>query len=163
LRRILHESGVPAIYVTHDQEEAFAIADRVLLLHEGRIIRDGSPAQVWREPGSAWVARFLGLGNVIEGRSLGGGRVETAFGTLESDGARQAAAGASVALLIRPVVALAGDGVNRLGGRVADVLFQNEHFRVTLEGGLFFHLPEAPRVGEDIRIHVPPSAVEFLA
>ncbi|MFH1907808.1 MAG: ABC transporter ATP-binding protein, partial [Chloroflexota bacterium] len=67
LRGILHATGIPAIYVTHDQEEAFAIADRVLLLNDGEIVRDGSPSEVWNEPRSAWEARFLGLGNVVEG------------------------------------------------------------------------------------------------
>ncbi|MDP2995121.1 MAG: ABC transporter ATP-binding protein, partial [Anaerolineales bacterium] len=59
LRRILHESGVPAIYVTHDQEEAFTLADRVLLLHDGGIVRSGTPEQVWSDPGSVWAAQFL--------------------------------------------------------------------------------------------------------
>lgn len=68
LRAILHRTRIPAIYVTHDQEEAFAIADRILLLHEGVIVREGSPAQVWNDPRSAWVARFLGVGNVVEGK-----------------------------------------------------------------------------------------------
>ena len=69
LRSILHQTDIPAIYVTHDQEEAFTIADRVLILHDGEIIREGTPAEVWANPGSAFVAGFLGLGNVIEGNS----------------------------------------------------------------------------------------------
>ena len=67
LRSILHQTDIPAIYVTHDQEEAFTIADRVLILHNGEIIREGAPADVWADPESAFVAGFLGLGNVIEG------------------------------------------------------------------------------------------------
>ena len=68
LRSILHQTDVPAIYVTHDQEEAFIIADRVLILHAGEIVREGTPAQVWADPGSAFVAGFLGLGNMIKGQ-----------------------------------------------------------------------------------------------
>src|SRR5512135_216069 len=56
LRRILRETGLPALYVTHDQDEAFRIGDRLLLLHEGQIIREGSVPQVWADPRSAWVA-----------------------------------------------------------------------------------------------------------
>src|SRR5512132_2642668 len=66
LRSILSQTEIPAIYVTHDQEEAFTIADRVLILHDGKIIREGTPAEVWANPESAFVARFLGLGNVFE-------------------------------------------------------------------------------------------------
>ena len=71
LRTILHQTDIPAIYVTHDQEEAFTIADRVLILHNGKIIRAGAPAEVWARPESAFVARFLGLGNVIDGEVSG--------------------------------------------------------------------------------------------
>ncbi|MFZ5878084.1 MAG: ABC transporter ATP-binding protein, partial [Chloroflexota bacterium] len=71
LRHILHETRIPAVYVTHDQEEAFTIADRILLLHEGRILREGTPAEVWSHPGSAWAARFLKVGNVVEGQVKG--------------------------------------------------------------------------------------------
>src|SRR5271157_1240072 len=86
LRGILHRTQIPAIYVTHDQDEAFTIADRVLLLHDGQIVQEGTPAEVWSEPNSVWVAQFLGLGNIIEGScrsqvgKLKGWKVETKFG-----------------------------------------------------------------------------------
>ena len=64
---ILHKTKIPAIYVTHDQDEAFTIADRILLLQDGEIIRDGTPDEVWKNPNSAHAARMLGVGNVIEG------------------------------------------------------------------------------------------------
>lgn len=61
IREILHKSGVPAIYVTHDQAEAFALAQRVILLNEGEIAQSGSPEEIVAHPASAWVAEFLGL------------------------------------------------------------------------------------------------------
>jgi spermidine/putrescine transport system ATP-binding protein len=64
---ILHKTKIPAIYVTHDQEEAFTIADRILVLHDGIIIRDGVPSEIWKDPQSAFVAKLLGIGNVVEG------------------------------------------------------------------------------------------------
>jgi spermidine/putrescine transport system ATP-binding protein len=86
LHRILRESGVPAIYVTHDQEEAFALADRVLLLHNGVIIRSGTPEQVWNDPGSVWAAQFLDAGNVVAGTVLSAApllKVDTPVGVFE--------------------------------------------------------------------------------
>jgi len=146
LRGILHGSGIPAIYVTHDQEEAFAIADRIVLLHDGQIAQADIPAEVFARPISGWVAEFLGLGNVIEGKWLGGGRVETLLGVLDVDCPTEAGVGASVTLLIRPErVKITGNG-NSLKGRVADVLFQKNGFRVTLENGLYFYLPIPPQV-----------------
>jgi ABC-type Fe3+/spermidine/putrescine transport system ATPase subunit len=150
LREILHEANLPSIYVTHDQEEAFAISDRILLLHEGKIERMGSPGDVVEHPGSAWVARFLDLGNVIKGKSLGSRRVETDFGELELVCEVGAGAGESVALLIRPEQVIGSKNGINLEGRVADVLFQKTHFRVTLENGLYFFMKEEPRVGEEI-------------
>jgi spermidine/putrescine transport system ATP-binding protein len=61
IRDILRSSGVPAIYVTHDQSEAFALAHRVILLNEGEIVQSGSPEDIISHPASAWVAEFLGV------------------------------------------------------------------------------------------------------
>jgi len=74
LRRVLREEGPAALYVTHDQAEAFALADRVLVLREGRRVQEGPPREVYARPRDAWTARFLGHKNVLEGdeaRSLG--------------------------------------------------------------------------------------------
>ncbi len=104
LRAILHRTQIPAIYVTHDQEEAFAIADRVLLLHDGTIVREGAPADVWSHPGSAWVARFLGVGNVVNGRmkeESGRMKVETDIGVFEVQCEHRHTKGEAVALLLK--------------------------------------------------------------
>jgi ABC-type Fe3+/spermidine/putrescine transport system ATPase subunit len=61
LREILNRTKIPAIYVTHDHDEAFAIADRLLLLHDGEIIRDGAPDDVWKNPNSDQAAKMLGI------------------------------------------------------------------------------------------------------
>ena len=61
IREILRSSGVPAIYVTHDHAEAFALAQRVMLLNEGKIVQRGSPDEIKAHPASAWVAEFLGV------------------------------------------------------------------------------------------------------
>ena len=65
LRQLLHELGVAVVHVTHDQHEALAIADRVVLLRDGRIVQSGAPTDVWRAPADAAVARFLGFTNLI--------------------------------------------------------------------------------------------------
>jgi len=151
LRAILHRTGIPAIYVTHDQEEAFAIADRVLLLHAGRIIREGTPSEVWERPASAWTATFLGLGNVIRGVHLKGRKVETEFGIFSVGCGHKHRVGSQVHLLARPFRVEAG---NVLRGRAADVVFERDHFKVTLENGLYFHLRAAPKIGGEIEVKV---------
>ena len=107
---ILHQTNIPAIYVTHDQEEAFAIADRVLIIHNGEIIREGTPAEVWANPESAFVARFLGLGNIIEGKIVekmrdGTWKVESRFGVYTVNCEHECQKGDKVYLLVRPLLA----------------------------------------------------------
>ncbi|HQP45569.1 MAG TPA: ABC transporter ATP-binding protein [Flexilinea sp.] len=65
LRRILGENGIPSVYVTHDQDEAFSIADRIALLHDGVIVQTDTPENIFLKPKSVWVARFLGLNNLL--------------------------------------------------------------------------------------------------
>ena len=152
LRHILHETRIPPVYVTHDQEEAFTIADRVLLLHNGRIVREGAPAEVWSHPGSAWAARFLNVGNVIEGvckLQVGQSKVETGFGSVDLACEHNHVDGERVALLLKP----SSTGQLAVHAKVEDVLFQRDQFKVELAGGLFIHLKEAPRVGDTIQIH----------
>ena len=154
LRWILHDSGVPAIYVTHDQEEAIAIADRIMLLHEGQIVQEGTPADVFARPASGWVANFLGLGNVIEGKWLGSGRVETKLGVLKVSCETEANSGEFVALLIRPERVKLTENGSALKGRVADVLFQKNGFRVTLENGLYLYTSMILQAGEEVSFTV---------
>jgi ABC-type Fe3+/spermidine/putrescine transport system ATPase subunit len=157
LRTILHQANIPAIYVTHDQEEAFAISDRILILHDGRIVCEGSPEEIVANPSSAWTAKFLGLGNVIEGVVVDGKKIKTEFGTFTAPCPRKNQKGENVDLLVRP------DEVqketNIIEGRVADILFQKDGYKVTLENGLYFHLKSEPKVGSKISVRV---AVECL-
>lgn len=66
LARLLAELNQTAIYVTHDQDEAFSLADQVGVMHEGRLLRLGAPADVWRDPQSEVVARFIGHEAIVE-------------------------------------------------------------------------------------------------
>jgi spermidine/putrescine transport system ATP-binding protein len=169
LRAILHQTNIPAIYVTHDQEEAFAITDRVLILHDGDIVREGTPADVWANPGSAWVAEFLGLGNVIEGTVTNKNKVQTKFGDFVINCEHKHHEGDVVHLLARPLpaekarVAIKGSSrteTNLLRGIVKDVIFQHDRFKVIFDNGLYVYLDEAPKVGERVSANVK---VECLA
>jgi ABC-type Fe3+/spermidine/putrescine transport system ATPase subunit len=165
LRRILQHTNIPAIYVTHDQEEAFAIADRVLILHNGQIVREGNPIEVWEHPGSVFVAGFLGLGKVIEGKvkvqkQEGEWKVESRLGLVTVSCDHKHQKGESVHLLARPLAADARREPNVIEGVVTDVILQQDRFKVTLDNGLYVYLPVAPRVGEGIEVRVE---VECLA
>lgn len=67
LKEILGINGIPAIYVTHDHEEALTIADRIAILHDGNILQNAPPQMIYQAPKSVWIARFLGMNNIWEG------------------------------------------------------------------------------------------------
>jgi spermidine/putrescine transport system ATP-binding protein len=163
LRMILHHTNIPAIYVTHDQEEAFAIADRLLMLHNGEIIREGTPIDVWAKPASAFVAGFLGLGNVFEGEvreqtKENRWKVESEFGVFEISCEHKHSKEDSLPLLVRPLSA--GGKSNAIEGVVKNVVFQQDRFKVTLDNGIYVYLQKAPKIGERIEVRVK---VECLA
>ncbi|RJP52094.1 MAG: ABC transporter ATP-binding protein [Anaerolineaceae bacterium] len=158
LRAILHKTKIPAIYVTHDQEEAFTIADRILLLHDGEIIRDGTPDNVWKNPNSAWAARMLGMGNVIEGVAASADKVKTEYGTFSLNCGHKHTKGEKVSLLVRqslsPLDRRIGNKGDEINFKVEDVLFDRDQFEIRGRGGLIFYMGDAPKVGQLIRVEV---------
>ena len=158
LRRILHETRLPAIYVTHDQAEASMIADRVLLLHEGRILRQGPIAEVWAHPGSAWAAEFLGAGKVVTASVLDGrGRMDTPYGPATVRCGHAHRPGQRVSLLMRAADGRSGTPVS---GRVEQVVFQQGRFKVTLDNGLFVYRETAPRLSQRLTARVQFECLE---
>ena len=172
LRRILHESKVPAIYVTHDQEEAFAIADRLLLLHAGVILQSGRPHEFYHHPKNVWVARFFGLGNLVEGTVIANSplQVETPLGLIQASCDQDAPPiGGKTTLLFRPSQAVNNPNTtkNHITGKVLDQVFQGEHYRLTLN--INHHipefnitLPEPAEVGANLQVSYPPAQVLCL-
>ena len=139
LRLILGRTRVPSLYVTHDQEEAFRIADRILLLHDGRIVRAGTPKDVWESPDSAWVAAIPRTGQYRPRpsparRSV---RVETQHGTFAFRCPHRHHVGDEIELLVRPTPAAGG---SRLVGKAQEAIFQDDRYRVLLSEGLYFDL-----------------------
>ncbi|WP_423744963.1 ABC transporter ATP-binding protein (plasmid) [Haladaptatus sp. SPP-AMP-3] len=104
VRAILKEAGVTAVSVTHDQEEALSISDRVAVMNGGQIEQVGRPEMVFEHPESRFVASFLGQAGFVSGR-LGDGRVDTALRTFDADqleGLTEEYDGAVVDVLVRP-------------------------------------------------------------
>jgi len=109
VRQILKESGTSAILVTHDQQEAFAIADRVGVMHEGRLEQWDRPYELYHRPGSRYVADFIGQGVFLPARVLDSRRVSIELGVLNGDvprpckeGCDTCGRGCHVEVLLRP-------------------------------------------------------------
>ncbi|MFP5452023.1 MAG: ABC transporter ATP-binding protein [Thermoleophilia bacterium] len=97
VRQILAAQGVSALLVTHDQEEALSMADRIVVMRDGRVVQEGDPDEVYHHPATRWVAGFLGEVESLSG-SAEGDRVATPLGGVDYDGAERGA----VDVLVRP-------------------------------------------------------------
>jgi ABC-type Fe3+/spermidine/putrescine transport system ATPase subunit len=152
IRSILRTTAVPAIYVTHDQDEAFTISERILILHEGKIVRDGSPVEISKHPDSVWAAEFLGLGNILKATFKGQGNFETELGIFQVDCQHKHMMNERVHLLARPNRSLGEP--NRIHGSVTGVSFQQDKYRVSLDNGTYIYLADAPTVGTAVELAV---------
>jgi ABC-type Fe3+/spermidine/putrescine transport system ATPase subunit len=153
IRALTDRLGMAALYVTHDQEEALAIADRVVLMQDGRIAQDGAPAEIYLRPASRFVAEFLGNAALLE--------AEVAGGVPHAEGIAWPAEGTPPAgpclLVLRPED-LAADPEGPLRGRVEAVRFLGGALRVTLA------LPSGTRIAADLPARARrPAAGEMLA
>lgn len=97
IKGILEQAQTTSLLVTHDQEEALSLADTLLVMHRGKVEQMGSPKALYEQPGTAFVAEFLGKSNLISG-TASGTRVDTALGCFEIDQPRWG----SVLLCVRP-------------------------------------------------------------
>ena len=169
LQDILARSGQTTLYVTHDQEEAYALADRIVIMQAGQVAQIGTPQDIYRHPASVFVARFLGFSNLLHGPvELVDGRsvVQTAVGPLPVD----AEIGNPVTVLLRPdAVDLSGEGACQLTGRVRESTFRGSTTRLVIAVGetqLNFEIPSnaaAPLAGEDVCLSFDPRhAVQTL-
>jgi thiamine transport system ATP-binding protein len=138
LRELFTRVGLTSLYVTHDHDEAFALADRVVVMHEGRVEQLGTPVEVWKHPATEFVARFLGY-NVTD--ALGEGRIG-----VRPDGVR-----------------IAPDGP--VTGLVTARTFRRDHFllEVKVADGPPLEVAatgaRVPAVGDAVRLAVDPDAV----
>ncbi len=179
LRAILKSAGpqaegVTAVYVTHDQTEAFAIADRVAVMFAGKVEQVAAPMTLYRRPATAAVARFLGMQNLLPGELLraGGNRVRTPVGELELASPPDGLENHKLTVLLRPDSARLAPAdsseVNRLAGSLIGVSFRGRYQIVTIETGgsqLRFELDyteQPPAPGESVYLVVDPAGVQWL-
>jgi spermidine/putrescine transport system ATP-binding protein len=147
LKRLQHETGITFVFVTHDQEEALTMSDRIAVMSAGHVLQVGTPRQIYDHPANRFVANFIGDTNFLEGRIVsrgaGGARVELASkAVIEAslpDGATPADA---VTLVVRPeharLVPGAGQGV--LDGVIDNVVYfgTDTHVHLHVDGGAAF-------------------------
>jgi ABC-type Fe3+/spermidine/putrescine transport system ATPase subunit len=175
LRDILTEVSVTALYVTHDQAEAFAIADRAVVMNAGRVEQIDPPETIYCCPATPFVARFLGLTNLAEGHVIGQGRLASAWGEITVD-TQDYQSGHQVSVLIRPEAARLvaedppQDHENIIRGQLTARSFRGGRYRVrvqpetgpplTFELTAIGALPVSP--GSRVTIELDPGGIALL-
>ncbi|WP_424888419.1 ABC transporter ATP-binding protein [Streptomyces sp. XH2] len=148
---------VSMLYVTHDQVEALTLADRIAVMDGGRLQDCGTPQDLYRRPGTAFTASFVGSANLLPvtvtdgGVRLGGTRLDVPAGG--------AAAGASATLCVRPHLVGLGEGPNALRGTVAEVQWRGATHRLGVDvaghrvTAELRELRETPPLGTEVTVH----------
>ncbi len=168
--------GATAVYITHDQSEAFALADRIGVLDQGRLVQLATPEQLYRRPVTPFVARFTGAAGELPGHSLPGGdpdliRVQVGGTELHARPIGQVRPGTTVTVLVRPAAtAISDPPADRTGapseagtvvGTVADVAYRGrgyDHVVVCPEGTLSAVHSQLPHArGERVHVRLDPD------
>jgi thiamine transport system ATP-binding protein len=160
LHALFRSTSITALFVTHDQDEAFALADSVVILHRGLVEQEGDPQGVWRRPRTEFGAQFLGFSNVLEA-SRADGVVRCALGAVPAPDDSPTGA---LRVAIRPDgLRVTGDG--NVSGEVVGCTFRRDHFltRVATAHGTFeVATPEPAALGEHLSLALDPAAVVVL-
>src|SRR5262249_44902378 len=165
LNRLLRTLGITTIYVTHDQAEAMALGDRIVVMRRGAIAQIGAPRDIYFAPKNRFVAEFVGAANIVE--------AECAAGALRFPGGRLAihngAPAGAVLAMIRPesISVVAPDGAG-LTGSVDSVSFIGDRQRLTVSGAarkaILVDVPNsiAVKAGDRVGLAVDPDAIRLL-
>ena len=177
IRKLQKELGITTVYVTHDQEEALTLSDRIAVFNQGKVLQLGPPKELYERPANRFVADFIGINNLIEGtvQSIDAQRrqlaVRTALGELSALLDERLLAGDRCILCIRPENAAFGGeaagGRNLVNGRIAFAAYLGNAVRydVELAGGIIFkvdirdpwHHEQLP-IGNPVSLNFPVSS-----
>lgn len=164
LKHMHDELGITFIYVTHDQEEALTMSDKIVVLSEGRIQQIGTPEDIYNEPQNAFVADFIGESNIFKGIMTGHMKVRFCGG--EFIGMDDVAEGTLVDVVVRPedvIITKPEDGI--VEGKVVSVIFKGMHYEVTVESGKYemvIRTTKCYSVGERIGMKLEPDGIHIM-
>ena len=164
LKHMHDELGITFIYVTHDQEEALTMSDKIVVLSEGRIQQIGTPEDIYNEPQNAFVADFIGESNIFKGIMTGHMKVRFCGG--EFIGMDDVPEGTLVDVVVRPedvIITKPEDGI--IEGEVVSVIFKGMHYEVTVESGKYemvIRTTKCYSVGEGIGMKLEPDGIHIM-
>ncbi|MET0598660.1 MAG: ABC transporter ATP-binding protein [Mesorhizobium sp.] len=179
LKRMQHDTGITFVFVTHDQEEALTMSDRIAVMSSGRILQVGAPRDIYEHPADRFVANFIGETNFLDAEvaSVAGDSAEVRLnggGTLAAHVAAGRMPAGKVTVVVRPehaTIGAAGNGAD-LSGTLDAIVYSgvDTQFRVRLpSGGLFLVRAQNRRgdrhgfeVGQDVGVRIQSGAAQVL-
>ena len=168
LRDLLNKTDIPVVYVTHDQEEAFSIADRILILHNGRIVQSGPPASVYSRPQDLWIAAFFGFTNRLTGRVVSTAplKISTSLGELQSacgENALKIGEQVDLVLTSAQIAEDTDERGNLLRADVVESLFMGNAYQIKVrmenDAVFTFRMKDCLKQDEAVLLNCDPSAV----
>ena len=164
LKQMHDELGITFIYVTHDQEEALTMSDRIVVMSEGRIQQLGTPEDIYNEPKNAFVADFIGESNIFNGIMTGKLRARFCGGEFECvDDIEE---GTHITAVVRPEdVEITPPEVGTIRGIVSSVIFKGMHYEITIESGkneMVARSVHSARPGDTVGMRVDPDNIHVM-
>ena len=164
LKNMHDQLGITFIYVTHDQEEALTMSDKIVVLSEGKIQQIGTPEDIYNEPKNAFVADFIGESNIFKGIMTGHMKVRFCGG--EFTGMDDVPEGTLVDVVVRPedvIITAPQDGT--VAGVVTSVIFKGMHYEVAVESGkyeIIIRTTKCYAAGDEVGICLEPDGIHVM-
>jgi iron(III) transport system ATP-binding protein len=171
LREVQHTLGLTTVFVTHDQHEALSMSDRILVMNHGRIAREGTPREVYRQPGSRFAAEFLGRCNFLTGDMTAGEAGTAVLSTPEFPGVLVLGEhkGPSATIAVRPEdIEISNDrdlgATDSVGGIVLDASYLGDHFQYLVAVGATRISVSSQRelTSGPVWLRIPPGTATFV-
>lgn len=164
LKAMHEELGMTFIYVTHDQEEALTMSDKIVVMANGHIKQIGTPEEIYNEPADAFVADFIGESNIFNGKMTG--MLKVKFCGAEFECLDNYPKDTLIDVVVRPEdVILVGENEGIINGEVISVVFKGMHYEVTIQSGkneIVCQRTRAAAVGEKVGIIIEPDGIHCM-
>lgn len=161
----MHERlGITFIYVTHDQEEALTMSDKIVVINEGKIQQMGTPEEIYNEPHNTFVADFIGESNIFDG--LVTGKLKARFCGGEFACVDEFEQGTHITAIVRPEdVQIVPVGEGQINGFVSSLTFRGMHYEIAVQSGkneIIVQSIHPASKGERVGLRIPPDGIHLM-
>ncbi len=164
LKDMHEELGITFLYVTHDQQEALTMSDKIVVISDGEVQQVGTPEDIYNEPTNAFVADFIGDSNIFNGIMIGPNKARFCGGVFEC--VTDIPEGTAITAVVRPeVVEIRQPDRGIIRGTVSDVVFKGMHYEITVESGKYeivVHSVRHAKEGAEVSLSVDPEDIHVM-